>query len=158
GLVDDLIGNHEIARAEFLAQTSHRAAGEDVRAAELFQREDVGAIRHLRRVQQMPGAVPREQQRRNAGPAGFENRTTRRPKGRLNLLKLKNALFRAECPPQPRPADHADAHFTAAAHCCSKLSRRGENAKSGKFPVAIASCWSAESLITFPVLLPTKLL
>ena len=47
GFVDDLIGYDQIARLEFLPQTSHRAAGNDVSAAQLLEGENVCAERHL---------------------------------------------------------------------------------------------------------------
>src|SRR4051794_25028557 len=49
GFVDDLFGDHQVSWPELLAQTADRAGGEDVRAAETFEREDVRLVGHLRR-------------------------------------------------------------------------------------------------------------
>jgi hypothetical protein len=56
-LVNDLIWDNQVARLEFLAQRSDRAGREDVGAAELLEREDVRARRHLAGVDEMPRPV-----------------------------------------------------------------------------------------------------
>ncbi len=43
GLVDDLIGNDQVARLELVAQRTHRARGDDVGHAQLLERIDIGA-------------------------------------------------------------------------------------------------------------------
>src|SRR5262249_35416804 len=59
--VDELIGHHDVARRDLLAQAPDRAHGEDPLHAEALQREDVGAEVDLGGEQAMPAPVAREE-------------------------------------------------------------------------------------------------
>ncbi len=73
GAVDELIGQHQIARGNLFAQAAHRAAGDDAADPQFLERKDVRAIGHRGRIEHMALAVTAEQGHRNAAHFGREN-------------------------------------------------------------------------------------
>ena len=88
GLVDDLIGHHQVARPEFLTQAAGRATGDDVRDAKHLHREDVGPIRHDGGTESVPGSMTREKSDFDAFPLGPDDRRARRSEGRIHFNRL----------------------------------------------------------------------
>src|SRR5690606_36042140 len=59
--VEELIGNHNVARRVILAERAAGTDGDDIAHAKLFQSEDVGPVGYLARRQHMSPAVSRQE-------------------------------------------------------------------------------------------------
>ena len=65
-LVNDLIGDDQIARLELLAKTAASPRCDDVRATKLLERENVGPKWNIHRRDQVPRPMPAQKQHRQA--------------------------------------------------------------------------------------------
>lgn len=61
GAIDGLIGDHEVAGLDLLREGACGGEGNDAAHADVAEGSDVGARRHLRRVELVMGAVAREE-------------------------------------------------------------------------------------------------
>ena len=107
GLVNHLFRHHQIARFEFLAQRSHRARCQYVRASHFLQCINIGPIRHLRRIEQMPRPMPGQKIYGHARPFGLDDRIARPAEGCMHLMPGAAGMFAKQLP-QSRTTDNPD--------------------------------------------------
>jgi hypothetical protein len=115
GPVDDLVGDDQMAGFEFLTQAADRAGGENMRATQLLERENVGPEGDLRGVEQMPRSVARQQKHRHAGPGGFDDGVARPAEGRVYFVPRHAVRLNSQRLPQSGSTDQSNAQFTHAA-------------------------------------------
>jgi len=91
GLVDGLIGQHQIARRNLLAQAADGGAGQDVRHPQALQRVDVGPERNRGRVEEVAVPVSRQQRDRHPADLGRDDGTRGHAERRVEGVALARA-------------------------------------------------------------------
>src|SRR5690242_11882897 len=91
--IDNLIADDQVPRSDLFDKAAGRATGENMRDAQLLERENVRAIRHRRRVEQMTWSMPREKRNINAFPAGEQDRAAGWAERCLDVDMLAAVLF-----------------------------------------------------------------